>query len=117
MAIASSTGAKLFVERRRLEWRAGTPIPPRSGWLRFRPPHDDEDPVIGYLAVLPRHRGQGYINDILNGGVAVIASTGVDHIRAATDLTNTPMGDAFQRNGWIEFERSINMTWPTPLLN
>lgn len=185
MAITASTGARLFVERRRLEWRAGTPIPPRSGRLRFRPPHGDDEvvqlmtevavgsldahtvldlesmsaveaarkhfddeiaaqvsprsnwrialdhdddvvgfvlpghnhyhPVIGYLAVLPRHRGQGYINDILNEGVTVLAATGVDHIRAATDLTNTPMGDAFERNGWNEFERSINMVWPAPL--
>jgi len=185
MAISASTGARLFVERRRLEWRAGTPIPPRSGRLRFRSPHDEDEilklmteviagsldaytrldlesmsaaeaarahfdseiaaqvssrsnwriaidhhddivgfvtpghnyyhPVIGYLAVLPRHRRQGYINDILNEGVAVLAATGVDHIRAATDLTNTPMGDAFERNGWTEFERSINMTWATPI--
>ncbi len=185
MAITASTGARLFVERRRLEWRAGTPIPPRSGRLRFRSPHDDDEvvqlmtevipgsldahtrldlesmsaaeaarqhfdgeiaeqvsprsnwriamdhdddvvgfvtpghnhyhPVIGYVAVLPRHRGQGYINDILNEGVAVLAATGVDHIRAATDLTNAPMGDAFDRNGWTEFERSINMAWETPI--
>jgi len=185
MAITASTGARLFVERLRLEWRAGTPIPPRSGRLRFRSPHDDDEvvrlmteviagsldahtrldlesmsaaeaarrhfdgeiaaqvgprsnwriaidhddeivgfvtpghnhyhPVIGYVAVLPRHRGQGYINDILNEGVAVLAATGVDHIRAATDLTNSPMGDAFDRNGWTEFERSINMAWATPI--
>jgi RimJ/RimL family protein N-acetyltransferase len=185
MAITASTGARLFVERRRLEWRAGTPIPPRSGRLRFRSPHDDDEvlrlmtevtagsldahtrrdlesmsaaeaarkhfdgeiaaqvsprstwriaidhdddivgfvtpghnhyhPVIGYLAVLPRHRGQGHINDILNEGVTVLAATGVDHIRAATDLTNTPMGGAFERNGWTEFERSIDMAWATPL--
>lgn len=31
------TGAKLFVERLRLEWRPGTPIAPPSQRLRFRP--------------------------------------------------------------------------------
>jgi RimJ/RimL family protein N-acetyltransferase len=31
------TGAKLLVERLRLEWRPGTPIPAPSGRLRFRP--------------------------------------------------------------------------------
>ena len=35
MGITASTGARLFVERRGLEWRAGTPIPPRSGRLQF----------------------------------------------------------------------------------
>ena len=43
MAITASTGALLFVERRRLKWRAGTPIPPRSGRLRFRSPQDDDE--------------------------------------------------------------------------
>ncbi|HEU4916751.1 MAG TPA: GNAT family N-acetyltransferase [Acidimicrobiia bacterium] len=183
MTLAAGTGARLFVERRRLEWRAGTQISPRSGRLRFRAPHGDAEilalmteasagtldeytrldletmspadaarkhfygeiaaqvgprrwrvaidhdghpvgfvtpghnhyhPVIGYLAVLPRYRGQGYVDEILNEGVSVLAATGVDHIRAATDLGNTPMGDAFKRNGWAEFERSINMTWRPP---
>ncbi|HEX2404097.1 MAG TPA: GNAT family N-acetyltransferase, partial [Acidimicrobiia bacterium] len=43
MTIAARTGARLLVERRRLEWRAGTPIPPRSGRLRFRSPHEDDE--------------------------------------------------------------------------
>ena len=75
------------------------------------PGHNHYHPVIGYLAVLPEHRGRGYIRDILAEGTAVLADQGVDHIRAATDLDNTPMATAFQRNGWHEFERSINMTW------
>lgn len=68
-------------------------------------------PVIGYLAVLPEHRGNGYIHDLLATGTRVLADQGVDHIRAATDLTNLPMAEAFIRGGWINFERSINMTW------
>lgn len=182
MSIATSTGARLVAERRRLEWQAGTPIPLRSARLRFRPPIDDDEvlalmtevtagsldaytqekletmtaaeaaqnhfegevgaqisprsnwrvaidgnnravgfvtpghnpynPVIGYLAVLPAHRGRGYINDILNEGVSVLAATGVDRIRAATDMTNNPMGNAFLRSGWSEYERSIDMAWP-----
>lgn len=182
MSVATSAGARFVAERRRLEWRAGTPIPPGSDRLRFRQPNDDYEvlalmnqvtagsldaytrenlktmttdeaarkhfdaeigaqlsarsswrialdandaivgfvtpghnpygPVIGYLAVLPEHRGRGYIDDILNEGVSVLAATGVSRIRAATDMTNTPMGDAFLRNGWTEYERSIDMAWP-----
>jgi hypothetical protein len=40
MAAASQTGARLFVERLRLEWRAGTPVPAPTGRLTFRPVTD-----------------------------------------------------------------------------
>lgn len=45
MSVLERAGARLLVERRRLEWRAGTPIPTRSGRLRFREPHDDDELV------------------------------------------------------------------------
>jgi GNAT superfamily N-acetyltransferase len=183
VSIAEQTGARVFVERLRFEWRQGTPIAPPTGRLEFRQPRDDDEildlmtaavagsldahtvldletmsaaeaarehfsgdlaqqisprsnwrvatdhtgatvgfvtpghnhyhPVIGYLAVLPEYRGNGYIHDILTAGTRVLADQGVDHIRAATDLTNLPMAAAFERGGWINFERSINMTWTT----
>jgi len=179
--IAEQTGARMFVERLRFEWRKHIPIASPSGRLDFRQPNDDDEildlmtavvpgsldahtildlktmtprqaahnhfygelaqqistrdnwrvatnhtgatvgfvtpgqnhyhPVIGYLAVLPEHRGNGYIHDILATGTRIMADQGVDHIRAATDLTNLPMAAAFKRGGWINFERSINMTW------
>jgi len=37
MAAAAQTGARLFVERLRLQWEAGTPVPPPTGRLSFRP--------------------------------------------------------------------------------
>ncbi|MEO3745893.1 GNAT family N-acetyltransferase [Plantactinospora sp. B5E13] len=37
MEVLERTGAKLFVERLRLEWRPGTPIPEPTGRLVFRP--------------------------------------------------------------------------------
>ncbi|MFI6350166.1 GNAT family N-acetyltransferase [Streptomyces sp. NPDC050560] len=39
MTVLERTGARLFVERLRLEWRPGTPLPAPSGRLRFRPVH------------------------------------------------------------------------------
>lgn len=75
------------------------------------PGHNHYHPVISYVAVLPEHRGNGYIHDILATGTRILADLGVDHIRAATDLANVPMAAAFKRGGWINFERSINMTW------
>ena len=38
-------GARLFVERLRLEWRPGTPIPEPGGRLAFRPVHDARELV------------------------------------------------------------------------
>ncbi|TDC98815.1 GNAT family N-acetyltransferase [Nonomuraea deserti] len=181
MAALERTGARLFVERLRLEWRPGTPIPEPTGRLKFRtvrdteeilslmtqvldgtldahsrddltrmsareaavrhyedelahfrsprdwwriatlpdgepvgfvtPARNDYNPVIGYLAVVPAHRGNGYIDDILAEGSRILAAQGVPRIRAATDLGNVPMANAFRRAGYVNFERSINMTW------
>ncbi|GAB1509718.1 GNAT family N-acetyltransferase [Actinophytocola sp. KF-1] len=181
MAVAANTGARLFVERLRFEWRPGAPVPAPSSRLAFRPVRDTDEivdlmtrvldgtldahsrddltrmspreaaarhyedelahfrsprdwwrvatlpdgepvgfvtparndyhPVIGYLAVLPEHRGNGYIDDILAEGTRVLAAQDVPRIRAATDLGNTPMANAFHRAGYVNFERSITMTW------
>jgi hypothetical protein len=37
MRALERVGARLFVERLRLEWRPGTPVPALSGRLNFRP--------------------------------------------------------------------------------
>lgn len=184
MTILERAGARLFVERLRLEWRPRSPIADPSGRLSFRPLHDtaelprlmtsaldgtldahsradltrmsarqaavkhyeDElarytspkdwwriatlpdgepvgfvipahngyNPIIAYIGVLPEHRGNGYIDDILAEGTRILAAHDVPRIRASTDLDNTPMASAFRRAGYIEFEREINMTWSRP---
>jgi len=182
MAALERTGARLLVERRRLEWRPGTPVAAPDGRLVFRPPHgtgelldlmtaavagtldahhrealagatprevavghyegelarytsprawwrvaqlpDGEPvgfvlpahngyhPIIAYLAVLPAHRGKGWIDGVLAEGTRVLAGEGVPRIRASTDLGNVPMADAFARAGYATFERQISMVWP-----
>ncbi|MFD8609823.1 GNAT family N-acetyltransferase [Streptomyces sp. NPDC059631] len=181
MAVLERTGARLFVERLRLEWRPETPVPGPGGRLAFRPPHDSGElvslmtsamdgtldahgradltrlspreaalkhyeeelalytsphdwwrvatlprgepvgfvlpahngynPIIAYIAVLPAHRGNGYIDDLLAEGTRVLAEQDVPRIRASTDLGNVPMANAFRRAGYVNFEREINMTW------
>jgi RimJ/RimL family protein N-acetyltransferase len=181
MATAERTGARLFVERLRLEWRPGTPIRAPSRRLLFRsiqdeeelivlmaaalngtldahsradltlmsakeaavrhyeeefaayssprdwwriatlpegdpvgfviPARNDYNPIIAYLAVLPEHRGKGYVDAILAEGTSVLAAQNVSRIRASTDLSNTPMAEAFRRAGYVNFERAITMTW------
>ncbi|MEV0124364.1 GNAT family N-acetyltransferase [Streptomyces sp. NPDC050703] len=181
MSILERTGARLLVERLRLEWRQGTPVPRPGTRLAFRavrdpeelvglmtsalegtldahsraalrhrpgpdvarrhfedelaryagprdwwrvatlpdgepvgfvvPARNDRNAIIAYLAVLPAHRGKGYVDDILAEGTRILAECGVPRVRAATDVGNTPMAAAFRRAGYVDFERDIDMTW------
>ncbi len=43
MAIVERNGGRLFVERLRLEWRAGTPVAPPRGRLAFRSPSGPDE--------------------------------------------------------------------------
>ncbi|CAG7655907.1 Acetyltransferase (GNAT) family protein [Actinacidiphila bryophytorum] len=43
MAVLARTGARLLVERLRLEWRPGAPVPAGSGRLAFRPVRDADE--------------------------------------------------------------------------
>jgi len=91
-------------------WRVAT-LPGGAPVGFVTPARNDYHPIIGYLAVLPAHRGNGYIDEILAEGTRVLGAQGVPRIRAATDLGNTPMANAFRRAGYVNFERTINMTW------
>jgi hypothetical protein len=51
------------------------------------------------------------IDEILAEGTRVLAAQDVPRIRAATDVGNVPMARAFERAGWINFERAVHMTW------
>ncbi|GCD32986.1 N-acetyltransferase [Streptomyces chrestomyceticus JCM 4735] len=75
------------------------------------PARNAYNPIIAYIAVLPAHRGNGYIDDILAEGTRVLAEQHVPRIRAATDLGNVPMANAFRRAGYRNFQREIKMTW------
>lgn len=52
MAALERTGARLFVERLRLEWRPGTPVPEPGGRLVFRPAGDAEELITMMAEVL-----------------------------------------------------------------
>ncbi|WP_424533062.1 GNAT family N-acetyltransferase [Sphaerisporangium viridialbum] len=181
-AAVERTGARLFVERLRLEWRPGTPVQAPSGRLEFRrvrgrdelvalmaqvlegtldahsrddmtrmpagqaaaqqyedelmgyasprdwwriatlpggepvgfviPAHNSYNPIIAYIGVVPAHRGNGYVGEILAEGTRVLAAEDVPRIRASTDTGNVPMARAFERAGYVNFERELNFTWP-----
>jgi RimJ/RimL family protein N-acetyltransferase len=166
-------GARLFVERLRLEWRPGRRVPELSGRLTFRPvrnqgelielmtrvldgtldaysrddltrmspsqaaqehyhdeferyasphewwriatlpdgepvgfvipAHNDYHPIIAYLGVVPAHRGQGYVHDLLAAGTGLLAAQNVPRVRAATDVGNAPW---LQPSPWPATSRS-----------
>jgi hypothetical protein len=45
-------------------------------------------------------------------GTRILAAQDVPRIRASTDVGNVPMARAFERAGYVNFERQIDMTWP-----
>ncbi|MBM7491912.1 RimJ/RimL family protein N-acetyltransferase [Micromonospora luteifusca] len=75
------------------------------------PARNTYHPVIAYLGVVPEHRGHGYVDGLLAEGTRILAAEDVPRIRAATDLGNVPMANAFARAGYVNFERAINMAW------
>ncbi|MCE1179640.1 MAG: GNAT family N-acetyltransferase [Micrococcales bacterium] len=64
---------------------------------------------VGYLAVLPEHRGHGYVDDLLGFITAFHAASGAKRITATTDAVNTPMAAAFERAGYQCIETRIDL--------
>ncbi|WP_031086419.1 GNAT family N-acetyltransferase [Streptomyces sp. NRRL WC-3549] len=52
LRVMAASGARVLVERLRLEWRAGTPVPKDEGRLMFRQVRDREDLVALMAAVV-----------------------------------------------------------------
>jgi ribosomal protein S18 acetylase RimI-like enzyme len=77
------------------------------------PSANNGGPVIGYVGVLPEHRGHGYADDLLAEGTHLLAETGAEQIRADTDLTNRPMAASFERLGYRN--HSIRMVASRPI--
>jgi GNAT superfamily N-acetyltransferase len=72
------------------------------------PSRNTEQPVVGYLGVLPEYRGRGYADEILAEITRVLVSAAsATVIRADTDLANRPMAAAFNRAGYTEAGRSL----------
>lgn len=67
------------------------------------------DPVIGYIGVVPEHRGNGYAYDLLVEATHMLANEGVDRIVAATDQTNLPMAATFANAGYPIVQERIDL--------
>jgi RimJ/RimL family protein N-acetyltransferase len=67
------------------------------------------DPVIGYIAVVPEHRGHGYAYDLLVEVTHMLADEGADRIVAGTDQTNVPMAATFAKAGYPITQERIDL--------
>lgn len=69
-------------------------------------------PVVGYLGVVPEHRGRGLSDDLLAEITHLLAETGAEHIRADTDFGNVPMANSFERLGYRRFAVRRVLSFP-----
>lgn len=67
---------------------------------------------VGYLAVLPEHRGRGYVDEILAFVTRFHAERSTSCITATTDAANAPMAAAFRRAGYRCTETRIDLESP-----
>ena len=77
------------------------------------PSRNSDVAVVGYIGVLPEHRGRGYIDDILAETTRVLVTeAGAGVIHADTDLANRPMAAAFERAGYVNTSRRVVLSAP-----
>jgi GNAT superfamily N-acetyltransferase len=69
-------------------------------------------PVVGYLGVVPEHRGRGLSDDLLAEITHLLAETGAEQIRADTDFGNVPMAKSFERQGYRNFAVRRVLSFP-----
>ncbi|MEV7093412.1 GNAT family N-acetyltransferase [Amycolatopsis sp. NPDC051045] len=93
---------------------------PRDWWrLAYRgdgelvgltlPSRNAYDPVVGYIAVLPEHRGHGYAYDLVAEATHELVTHGADRIVAGTDVGNVPMAKAFAKAGYPVVQHRIDL--------
>jgi RimJ/RimL family protein N-acetyltransferase len=70
-----------------------------------------QHPAIGYIAVVPEHRGRGYGFDLLAEATQILVSEGADRIVADTDVINTPMAAIFAKARYPVVEQRIDFTY------
>ncbi|MGW4966244.1 GNAT family N-acetyltransferase [Nonomuraea sp. NPDC004186] len=56
--------------------------------------------TIGYLGVVPEHRGQGYVDDLVAEALHLFARAGEPAAEDTTEVGNRPMAGAFIRAGY-----------------
>lgn len=72
------------------------------------PAHNPTGPTIGFIGVVPEHRGNGYAYDLLAECTHVLVEHGAEFISGATDRGNFPMAANFSKAGFPVVKERIN---------
>jgi ribosomal protein S18 acetylase RimI-like enzyme len=70
------------------------------------------DASVSYLGVVPQHRGQGYVDDLLAEITHVHAERGEPRITGTTDTTNAPMAASFLRCAYVVTKSRVVVSAP-----
>lgn len=69
-------------------------------------------PTVGYVGVLPEHRGHRYSDDLLAEITHFLAERGAERITADTDFGNVPMARSFERLHYRNFAVRVVLHFP-----
>jgi GNAT superfamily N-acetyltransferase len=72
------------------------------------PAHNPSGPCVGFIGVLPEHRGHGYAYDLLAECTHFLAERGAGFIAAGTDQGNFPMAVNFTKAGYPVVKERLN---------
>jgi len=76
-------------------WRIGFAGDSAVGYVAVMS-DDDWGSTIAHIGVVPEHRGNGYIHDLLAAGTAAAQSRGITTMLSDVDVLNRPMIDAMR---------------------
>ncbi|RSS79101.1 GNAT family N-acetyltransferase [Streptomyces sp. WAC06614] len=68
--------------------------------------------VIGFVGVVPAHRGKGYAASVVARGTRVLAAHGATRIVGDCDAANVAMARAFERAGYTRFAERTEYARP-----
>lgn len=72
------------------------------------PAHNPSGPCIGFIGVVPEHRGHGYAYDLLAECTHYLVERGAEFVSAATDRGNFPMAANFAKAGYPVVRERLN---------
>ena len=72
------------------------------------PVHNPAGPCVGFIGVLPDHRGHGYAYDLLAECTHFLVERGAESVAAATDQGNFPMAGNFTKAGYPVVRERLN---------
>lgn len=84
-------------------WRVARTAEPEGGGEVVGlhvPARNLQSPVVGFVGIVPEHRGRGYGYDLLADCTRQLAAEGADRIVAETDQPNAPVAAAFAKAGY-----------------